>query len=108
MPRAIAGRFDLERERDYRNGDSGYNRSFGDRDRYRDELPQRLRRRLPDGLQPLRIQRRLFGRRIVRRTRGAAARRRLGLPRYRVDIRGYAATAADCTATAGATRSRTA
>jgi len=27
--------FDLNSERDYRNGDRGYNRSFGDRDRYR-------------------------------------------------------------------------
>jgi len=26
----------IETERDYRSGDSGYNRSFGDRDRYRD------------------------------------------------------------------------
>ena len=30
--------FDLERERDYRNGDSGYNRNFGDRDRYRESF----------------------------------------------------------------------
>ena len=27
---------DVERERDYRQADNGYNRSFGDRDRYRD------------------------------------------------------------------------
>ena len=29
--------FDVERERDYRNAEGGYNRSFGDRDRYRND-----------------------------------------------------------------------
>jgi hypothetical protein len=30
--------FDLERERDYRNGDHGYNHSYGNKDRYREEF----------------------------------------------------------------------
>src|SRR3954469_18199604 len=29
--------FDVERERDYRSADSGYNRAYGDRNRYRDD-----------------------------------------------------------------------
>jgi hypothetical protein len=29
--------FNVERERDYRDAESGYNRSYGDRDRYRDD-----------------------------------------------------------------------
>ena len=31
-------RFDLEREKDYRSADNGYNRSFGDKNRYRDSF----------------------------------------------------------------------
>jgi hypothetical protein len=31
-------RFDLEREKDFRNADRGYNRSYGDRNRYRDSF----------------------------------------------------------------------
>jgi hypothetical protein len=30
--------FDLQRERDYRNGDQGYNRSYGDKNLYRDSF----------------------------------------------------------------------
>jgi hypothetical protein len=30
--------FELEREKDYRNADHGYNRSYGDKDRYRDSF----------------------------------------------------------------------
>ena len=38
MTKAVRDRraLDLEREKDYRNADNGYNRSFGDKNRYRD------------------------------------------------------------------------
>lgn len=35
---ARRGRFDLERDSAYRDGDRGYNRRFGDRERYRDRF----------------------------------------------------------------------
>ena len=43
MPRAIAGPSISNASATIATAISGYNRSFGDRDRYRDELPQRLR-----------------------------------------------------------------
>jgi hypothetical protein len=48
---AVRGRrpLDIERERDYRSADEGYNRSFGDRNRYRDTFRGGFKQGYRDG-----------------------------------------------------------
>ena len=45
---------DIERERDYRNAENGYNRTYGDRNRYRDTYRGGFARRLSRRLRPAR------------------------------------------------------
>ena len=58
---AIAGALDIERERDYRNAEQRLQPELRRPEPLPRHVSRRLRARLPDGVRPLRLQRRLSG-----------------------------------------------